>query len=58
MWSDPMETDTQELFVPNHDRCVSVKFSTAALQDFLSRNNLQFVIRAHQYQARRRHDDV
>eukprot|EP00294_Goniomonas_avonlea_P007837 CAMPEP_0114559718 /NCGR_PEP_ID=MMETSP0114-20121206/11070_1 /TAXON_ID=31324 /ORGANISM="Goniomonas sp, Strain m" /LENGTH=731 /DNA_ID=CAMNT_0001745205 /DNA_START=14 /DNA_END=2209 /DNA_ORIENTATION=- len=51
MWSDPMETDTAELFTANTDRCVSVKFSTNALQSFLSLNNLQFVIRAHQYQV-------
>jgi len=50
LWSDPSEVDAAE-YEPNEERRVSHKFSSAALEKFLALNNLQMIIRAHQYKV-------
>jgi len=51
MWSDPQDADTGQDFVANPDRGLSHKFSTRALEAFLFNNQLEYVVRAHQYKV-------
>ncbi|KAH6933288.1 hypothetical protein HPB50_014001 [Hyalomma asiaticum] len=52
MWSDPISTeaDQQRDFVPNMKRGTAHMFSAEALEEFLTRNELSHVVRAHEVQ--------
>ncbi|KAH7958373.1 hypothetical protein HPB49_001057 [Dermacentor silvarum] len=52
MWSDPISTeaDQQRDFVPNMKRGTAHMFSAEALEEFLARNELSHVVRAHEVQ--------
>ncbi|XP_064461087.1 uncharacterized protein LOC135371046 isoform X1 [Ornithodoros turicata] len=54
MWSDPISNevalDTQKAFLPNTKRGTAHMFSAEALEEFLSRNELSHVVRAHEVQ--------
>lgn len=49
LWSDPAKGETQELeWVPNRTRGCSFTFNESACREFLKRNNLLAIIRAHE----------
>ncbi|KAK8779687.1 hypothetical protein V5799_018974 [Amblyomma americanum] len=54
MWSDPISSeaivDAQKDFLPNSKRGTAHMFSAEALEEFLSRNELSHVVRAHEVQ--------
>lgn len=54
MWSDPISNEvaaeTQKAFLPNTKRGTAHMFSAEALEEFLSRNELSHVVRAHEVQ--------
>ncbi|CCH43551.1 hypothetical protein BN7_3103 [Wickerhamomyces ciferrii] len=55
LWSDPIEdydenTDDDALFIPNNVRGCSYAYTFKAVSNFLTRNNLLSVIRAHEAQ--------
>lgn len=54
MWSDPISseaaTEAQKAFLPNAKRGTAHTFSAEALEEFLSRNELSHVVRAHEVQ--------
>ncbi|CAN7985442.1 unnamed protein product [Ixodes hexagonus] len=54
MWSDPISSEAameaQKAFLPNAKRGTAHMFSAEALEEFLSRNELSHVVRAHEVQ--------
>lgn len=54
MWSDPISSeavaDPQKAFLPNSKRGTAHMFSAEALEEFLTRNELSHVVRAHEVQ--------
>ena len=53
LWSDPVGNDKGELYqlyIPNKNRGISYVFGAKALADFLYKNNLLSLIRAHEVQ--------
>ena len=52
LWSDPADTDSDLGIFPNHLRDPQgagniVKFGPDRVQDFLQKNNLNMIVRAH-----------
>ena len=51
MWADPVEHDTgyqDKEWVDNKKRCCSYVFGSEAANNFLERNNLLCIVRAHE----------
>jgi diadenosine tetraphosphatase ApaH/serine/threonine PP2A family protein phosphatase len=50
LWNDPIDKSTSPKFMYNFNRGTAYFFTKDALNDFLKKNNLSYVIRAHEVQ--------